>query len=123
MIVSSYVINFNMSIKDALIKIDKNTLGIIFIIDDFNKVIGCASDGDIRNKLINGIKLNDKISICLNKNFIHCYNETQREDIIKLFDSNINAIPQLNKKNELINVLTPSDFPLANESRSSPVFV
>ena len=116
MSVSNYIINFNKSIKDALIKIDKNTLGIIFIIDDFNKVIGCASDGDIRNKLINGIKLNDKISICLNKNFIHCYNETQREDIIKLFDSNINAVPQLNKKNELINVLTPSDFPLANES-------
>lgn len=115
MSLSSYVINFNKSIKDALIKIDKNTLGIIFIIDDFNKVIGCASDGDIRNKLINGIKINDKISICLNKNFIYCHNKTQREDIIKLFDSNINVIPQLNKKNELINVLTPSDFPLPNE--------
>ena len=113
---SIYQINFNMSIKDALIKIQKNTLGIIFIIDDTSKVLGCATDGDIRNKLISGVKLTDNINLCLNRKFTYCLEDTDRESVIKLFDTNINAIPLLNKKNELIKVLTPSNFPLNNEN-------
>ena len=49
--INHYVINVNFSIKDALKKIDANKLGIIFIVNDQNKVIGCASDGDIRTNL------------------------------------------------------------------------
>ena len=112
---NNYTINVNFSIKDALKKIDVNRLGIIFIINDHNKVIGCASDGDIRTNLINGVALTDQIDLCVNKNFIHCFEDTDRENIIKLFDSNVNAIPQLTKKNELITVLTPKDFPLNEE--------
>jgi len=78
-------------------------------------VIGCASDGDIRTNLINGVALTDKIDLCVNNNFVHCFEDTDRENIIKLFDSDVNAIPQLNKKNELITVLTPKDFPLTDE--------
>ncbi|MAC40720.1 MAG: sugar kinase, partial [Pelagibacterales bacterium] len=84
-------------------------------VNDQNKVIGCASDGDIRSNLINGVALTDQIDLCVNKNFVHCFEDTHRENIIKLFDSNVNAIPQLNKKNELITVLTPKDFPLNEE--------
>ena len=112
---NNYTINVNFSIKDALKKIDVNRLGIIFIINDHNKVIGCASDGDIRTNLINGVALTDQIDLCVNKNFIHCFEDTDRENIIKLFDSDVNAIPQLTKKNELITVLTPKDFPLNEE--------
>lgn len=113
---SIYEINFNKSIKDALIKITKNGLGIIFIIDDTSKVLGCASDGDIRNKLISGVKLTDNINLCLNRKFTYCLEDRDRESVIKLFDSNICAIPLLNKKHELIKVLTPSDFPLNSEN-------
>jgi len=112
---NNYTININFSIKDALKKIDSNKLGIIFIVNDQNKVIGCASDGDIRTNLINGVALTDKIDLCVNNNFVHCFEDTDRENIIKLFDSDVNAIPQLNKKNELITVLTPKDFPLTDE--------
>tara|TARA_Y100000741_G_scaffold365227_1_gene360982 strand:+ start:4569 stop:5930 length:1362 start_codon:yes stop_codon:yes gene_type:complete len=113
--INNLIINHNKSIKDSYKKIDKNKMGIIFITDNKNKIIGCASDGDIRTKLVNGVKLNDKISLCINKNFTKSYENTNREDIIKLFDNNIKVIPVLNKNNELIKVLTPSDFPLDNE--------
>ena len=76
---NNYTINVNFSIKDALKKIDVNRLGIIFIINDHNKVIGCASDGDIRTNLINGVALTDQIDLCVNKNFIHCFEDTERE--------------------------------------------
>ena len=105
----------NKSIKQALQKIEKNSLGIIFIIDSSFKVVGCATDGDVRTNLLKGITLEDKISICMNKNFIYCNDTFSREDIIKLFDSSIKVIPYLSKNDKLLKVLTPSDFPIDNE--------
>ena len=123
---NKFLINEEKTIKEALEKIDDNRSGIIFIINKKNKVIGCASDGDIRFKLINGVKLNDKINLCVNNNFKYCYENTKREDILKLFDSNIRVIPLLNDSNELLKVFKTDDFPLDQEknivSRSkSPV--
>ena len=112
---SNFTVNLKSTLKDALEKIDTNKLGIVFVVNDHNKVIGCASDGDIRTNLINGVTLADQISLCVNKNFVYCFEDTDRENIIKLFDSDVNAIPQLTKKNELITVLTPKDFPLNEE--------
>ena len=67
--IKNFIINEKKTIKDAFVKIDKNTLGIIFIVDKNNKVIGCATDGDIRTKLLKGFNLKDQISICMNRNF------------------------------------------------------
>ncbi len=123
---NKFLIPEEASIKEALKKIDKNQSGIIFLVDKRNKVIGCASDGDIRFKLINGVKLNKKINLCINKNFKYCSENTKREDILKLFDSNIRVVPLLNDNNELLRVYMINDFPLNEEkniiSRSkSPV--
>ena len=60
----------NESIKEAFTKINLNTYGIIFITDFDEKVIGCATDGDIRTILLNGLVLEDKIHLCINKNCI-----------------------------------------------------
>ena len=113
--ISDFQINNKESIKAAFGKIDLNESGIIFLVDDHNKLIGCATDGDIRSNLIKGLKLNDKISLCSNKNFIHCFESTSREDVIKLFDSDIKVIPLLSENGELLKVFKPNDFPLNSE--------
>ena len=105
----------NESIKNAFQKIELNSLGIIFVTNKKNEVIGCVTDGDIRTKLLEGLNLNDKINLCVNKNFVYCNESTTREDIIKLFDSNIKVIPLLSDKGELLRVFKPNDFPLNNE--------
>ena len=110
-------INFKLSIKEALLKIDKNTLGVVFAVDKKNKVIGCATDGDIRTSLLKGYSLDDEISSCMNKSFIYCNDSFSREDIIKLFDSSIKVIPFLSQRGELIKVLTATDFPIENENQ------
>ena len=112
-----FTINFKLSIKEALLKIDKNTLVKDFTVDKKNKVIGCVTDGDIRSSLLNGYSLDDEISICMNKSFIYANDNFSREDIIKLFDSSIKVIPFLSKSGQLLKILTATDFPLENESQ------
>ena len=91
--INNLLIQENDTINKALIKISNNKLGIVFIQNSKNIVIACSTDGDIRDGLLRGIKLNDFISTCFNKNFVYCDELTTREEIIKKFDSNIKSYP------------------------------
>ena len=50
--IKDYTISNTSSIKDAIIKIDKNKGGFILLFNSKNQIIGIATDGDIRRKLI-----------------------------------------------------------------------
>ena len=115
--INNLLIRDDKCIKDALIKIEKNSLGIIFTIDKSNKVIGCSTDGDIRRSLLDGVSLDDKIILCSNANFIRCHESTRREEIIKQFDSSIKVIPLLSEHEELIKIYTAKDFPINEEGK------
>ena len=112
-----FTISKTSTIRDAFICINKNKLGIVFITNHQNQVIGCATDGDIRAKLLEGIKLDDSINLCCNDDFVYVNENTERELIIKKFDSSIKAIPLLNDNLELIRVFTPQDFPINKENQ------
>ena len=114
---SYFTISKTSTIRDAFICINKNKLGIVFITNHQNQVIGCATDGDIRAKLLEGIKLDDSINLCCNDDFVYVNENTERELIIKKFDSSIKAIPLLNENLELIKLFTPQDFPINKENQ------
>jgi len=114
---SYFTINKTSTIRDAFVCINNNKLGIVFITNNQNQVIGCATDGDIRAKLLEGINLDDSINLCYNDDFIYVNENTERELIIKKFDSSIKAIPLLNDNLELIRLLTPQDFPINKENQ------
>ena len=65
-----YVVEVDATIQEAIRKIENNHKGFILIQDISSRIIGIATDGDIRRKLLENIKLNDSILNCINKNFI-----------------------------------------------------
>lgn len=114
---SYFTINKNRTIREAFVNINKNKSGIIFITNEQDQVIGCATDGDIRDKLLKGIKIDESISLCCNNNFVYVNENTERESIIKKFDSAVRTIPILDDNFKLIRVITPEDFPIDSESQ------
>ena len=46
--------NDNLSISEAMQKIDVNTFGILFLTDAYGRLVGCITDGDIRRYLLSG---------------------------------------------------------------------
>ena len=68
---SYFTINKDNTVRDAFVNINKNKLGIVFVTNDKNQVLGCATDGDIRDKLLSGVKLDDSIDLCCNNNFVY----------------------------------------------------
>lgn len=101
---TNFLININSTIDKALKKLELNTYGIIFVTEN-SKVIGCATDGDIRRVLIEKGSLTEKIKKAINTNFEYLFEENaSRENILKLLDSKIKVIPILTKDFKLVSI-------------------
>ena len=104
--IDKYLVNYKDSIKSALKKIDGNHLGIIFV-EKNNKVVGVATDGDIRRYLLKHDIINAEISKCINKRFKFIYEkDASQSKILKSFSNKIKVIPILNNKKELVSVVS-----------------
>lgn len=62
-----FIGNHSLKMVDALKKIDKNALGILFVVDDENRLIGALSDGDVRRWLIKTGDLSAALSAAMNQ--------------------------------------------------------
>lgn len=106
------------NLREALAHIEKNHHGIIFVVDETGAVLGVATDGDIRRKLLVDGSLDDSISSCANTNFVWANSSTPREALLKQLDHQIRAIPILNDEKQLINVVSRSNLPILGEERT-----
>ena len=109
------VINEDATIKKALLKIEENSYGMVFAQTDAGKIIGLATDGDIRRALIKGVTLDNAISSCVNREFISAAIDSPREQLIKQLDSCIRFIPVLDKFGKLRSIISKNYLPLDNE--------
>ncbi len=51
----------DLTVSEAMQRIDNNAYGILFITNDKGELIGCITDGDIRRYLISGGKMSDEV--------------------------------------------------------------
>jgi D-glycero-alpha-D-manno-heptose-7-phosphate kinase len=110
-----YVINEKASVKEALLKVEDNHYGMIFTKKNSGKIVGLATDGDIRRALLRGITLDDSISNCVNNDFVWADAGSSREQLIKRLDSHINYIPILDKSKKLVSIISRDYLPLDDE--------
>ncbi len=57
----------NLTISNAMKKIDGNAYGILFIVDNDGILLGCVTDGDIRRFLLSGGKMDESVTQVFNK--------------------------------------------------------
>ena len=117
-----YYITLPKRMEDLLKAISKNGLGIIFVVDENQKLQGALTDGDIRRALFNGVKINEMINKdfkFLNTNpFWLPYSSSVQKIMSHLNQSNekdLKCIPLLNENKEIVDIST------RNKVRSFPV--
>lgn len=104
--INKYLVNQNDSIEFTLNKIENNHLGVVFV-ENNGKIIGSASDGDIRRYLLVEKDFDKTVNHCFNQDFIFLYEDiATRENILKLLDTRIRAIPILDKNLKLVSVVS-----------------
>ncbi|MDA8928837.1 CBS domain-containing protein [Gammaproteobacteria bacterium] len=115
--INNFQISKNKTLREALELIDRNKSGTIFIIDADSIVIGVATDGDIRRKLLEGVLLDDGLENIYNDNFISYDITTSRETLIKKLDTVVSVIPLLDSKGRLVDIASRKHYPITKEEK------
>jgi len=119
-----YIINQDASLKDALKKIDKNSLGTLFLTES-EIFIGTVTDGDIRRALLKEASLEDNVLLCVNRNpFIAKNGSYIVSDIHqKMEELQIRAVPVVENDKKLIGLLSAFEPNLEYSEKKSQVFI
>ena len=101
-------IKSNKRLLDAMRVINKNTIGICFVVDNKFRLIGVITDGDLRRAAIKKISFKEKISKICNPNFISFYYKEKKYKILKSLNSKIRHIPLTDKSGRLVDYVSDS---------------
>ena len=106
------IIKDNVSVRDAVKKMDIENSKLLIVINNLNKVIGIFTMGDFRRAIFYGLDIDDKISSITNKNFQYLAEGYSKRDAKKIFIDNnlIMDIPVLSKKHQLLTIVNRSSF-------------
>ena len=112
---NNYIISSISTIEDVLILINKNKFKIAIVCEvKTNKVLGTISDGDIRRHLIKNGNVTDGLMKVCKKDFIYLKETDSSDQLLKIFDRNIQAVPILNDKMRLVDLKSVNDFGIKN---------
>ena len=106
---SSFVMNINSSIQDAMEKITDNHRGTVVVVDDEFYVEGIVADGDIRRAIVKGVITLAPVSKIINSDAVMLSgSNNSKEEAKKIFSehASMNLLPVVDKNNKLINLLT-----------------
>ncbi len=109
------LVSKSASLRKALDYIENNHHGVVFVTDDDGVVIGLATDGDIRRRLLAGGTLEDSILQCANPNFVWESPNTPRELLLKRLDHRIRVIPLLDASRSLVGLVSRDLVPIQVE--------
>lgn len=113
---NKYTISKTSNIREAIKKIDENGEGLIFVVNNENKVIGVLTDGDFRRAILNGISLSEICNNIANHDFKYVESSTFSErEVINLFlQHKIDHLPLL-ENGVLKNLYRKKDYNLTGK--------
>ncbi|WP_320035327.1 aminotransferase class I/II-fold pyridoxal phosphate-dependent enzyme [Halarcobacter sp.] len=95
--------NKNNSLIEAMKIINRNAMGIAFIIDDQNKLCGTITDGDIRRALLRDIGLQEKVQNIISKSFSFALITDDYDTLKNKINNKIKIIPLVNNQMNVID--------------------
>lgn len=114
--ISSITIRENNTIKDAMKCMEKTGLKAVFIVDKNKKLLGVATDGDIRRALLSGKSFNTAVKDIMITNPITAQGETPDTKLLEIMlEKYIQEIPIVDSNGRLVDVI------LLRELKSIPL--
>jgi UDP-N-acetyl-D-mannosaminuronic acid dehydrogenase len=100
---SNSTINYKLTIRDALQKLETMQLKALICIDENKKLMGVIVDGDIRRGLLNGKTISDSIETVMNTKPIFLNKGASKEEINSMISGRIRLLPIVDAYNTLVD--------------------
>lgn len=104
--VDAYILSVFSTIREALVKLEKNKQKIVFLVDENNKLCGCFADGDLRRAIVKNAPLdfNSPVIDIANNSCIFAKMDTDHSVIEEMLIDKKSAIPLLDGYGHLLAV-------------------
>ncbi|HIF9339301.1 TPA: nucleotidyltransferase family protein [Photobacterium damselae] len=119
---SNYIIGKDETIEVALGKINDSSVGIVFVCDDEQLLLGSVSDGDIRRALLNNFNKNIKVIDVMNKNPVISSNDLDKKNALSLMNKHDISVIPIVKNGKLCSIYTLKDL-IKSKKVDNPVFI
>lgn len=103
MLISDFTIDSHLSIMEAIEKMNKNSKGIIFVVED-KTLCGVITDGDIRRYILKNGDLEKNISEIYNRNPRYLLRDNEETAYELMKENGIRAIPILDKDKRITKI-------------------
>lgn len=122
-----FIANKNVTVVEAMRLIDDNARGILFIVDDEEKLVGSLSDGDIRRWIIKTGDLNGCAENMMNKEPKMLFDNEKKTGYDFMKQSLINSLPIVNVHMRIVDIIFDSDqqtqIELSTVLKGTPVII
>lgn len=113
-----FIGTLDLSLIEAMEKIDNNAKGIIYIIDEENKLCGSVTDGDIRRWILKTGKLEGCVGDIIFRDTKYLFEKDIEKSGIFMNEEVINSVPILNNKFQIVNIVFNNDFIRIDQERN-----
>ena len=105
--IADFTSKLPLTVVEAMAKIDgdSHAAGLVFIVDDHNRLMGCITDGDIRRWILKGGELSASVEQVMHKNpiFLNIYDRDKAKEV--MLDKVIRAIPIVDEANQVVDIV------------------
>jgi dTDP-glucose pyrophosphorylase len=111
------------SLEYAIEILHKGGCRIALVTDDFNKLLGTVTDGDIRRALINKLDMGSKVSLVMNSQPIKANKSLSRNELLStMSNKKLLHMPIVDENDVLLDLETMMHL-IKNPSYENPVFI
>lgn len=106
------------AIREAIARIDRNQLGIIFVVDEKFRLIGAVNDGDLRRAMLASVSIDEPLQVILDRKTGSEYAlpvtaalGTPRAELLRLLrEKQVRRLPLVDAEGRLRDVVLIEDF-------------
>jgi Nucleoside-diphosphate-sugar pyrophosphorylase involved in lipopolysaccharide biosynthesis/translation initiation factor 2B, gamma/epsilon subunits (eIF-2Bgamma/eIF-2Bepsilon) len=100
-----YISKSNINIVDAMAKIDEGGYGILYIVDESEKLIGSVSDGDVRRWIIESNDITVNVKKIMNSKPKYIFEKEQEKADYLKNKYLINSLPILDCERKIVDII------------------
>lgn len=116
--IEPFCISPNITIKDAIARIDRNGEGLVLVVDSKRQLLSTVTDGDIRRAILRGVDLNARIEKLFDDNIPRVHEkpitapyDTSAVQLLRLMGENaVRHVPMTDENGRLVALSLLSRF-------------
>ena len=102
---AQYSVRGEATIREALSLIDAGGMQLVLVVDDAGRLIGTASDGDIRRGLLRGLTLESTVQECVNRNPTAVLSGTPDAEILRILKrTHLHQMPVVDDQGRVVDL-------------------